>query len=141
MLVGIVMSADRPDFPLTARVKPHRAGATGELVKGEEDLRKIILQWDKVPLAEGYEICRNCMNIDDETGEETADNEDGKLLTVGLGPEFTCGNRPCLVMPGAPLGYNRFNLRVKVHGEWSPWSEHRNYNVGDVFGTIEHEEL
>ena len=143
ILVGciLVSAVDRPDSSsITGRVKPHRAGATGELVDGEEHLRKIIVQWSPVPGAVEYEICHGCTNIDDETGEETGDVS-GKVISVGIGEQFTCGNRPCLVMPGAPLGYNLFHLRVKVGDEWSLWSEHRNFNIGDTFGTIEHEEL
>mmetsp|Transcript_13461 Transcript_13461/g.37159 ORF Transcript_13461/g.37159 Transcript_13461/m.37159 type:complete len:153 (-) Transcript_13461:115-573(-) len=126
----------RPEFDLTARVKNHRRGAEGKMVEGEEDLRKIILQWDRVADAEEYEVCHQC-TVDDATG--ILDTM-GEIRHVPIGRSGECGNRPCLVMPGAPTGYNRFNLRVRVDDAWSAWSVHRNFNVLEP-GTIEHEEL
>ena len=45
---------DRPKFEATARVKSH-FHKNGQLVKGEEDLLKIIVKWDHVPGAKSYE--------------------------------------------------------------------------------------
>ena len=132
---AIAAPARIPESDIIARVKQHRAGATGELVKGEEDKRKIILSWNRIAGAEAYEVCHEC-DIDDDTG-----SRDGELGTVTPIPiTQTCGDRPCMVFPGAPLGYNRFNVRVQVGGEWSAWSKHRNYFVEEI-GVVEHEEL
>ena len=120
---------------ITARVKQHRAGPTGELVEGEEDKRKIILSWDHIRGAEAYEVCHEC-DIDDETG--TRSTQFGTVTPIPT--TQTCGDRPCMVFPGAPLGYNRFNVRVQVGGEWSAWSKHRNYFVEEL-GFVDHEEL
>jgi hypothetical protein len=138
VLRGLSADVERPHFSkITARVKQHRH-FTGDLVEGEEELRKLILQWDKVLGAEQYEICHNCLQISDDSGE--GDISDGKLLPIGVGRDHECGGNPCMVMPNISLGYNRFNIRVQSGGEWSPWSVHRNYNV-DEAGRVKHEEL
>jgi hypothetical protein len=137
----VVAAPDRPQFDLKARVKQHRRGAEGNLVHGEENFRKIILAWDRVSDAEAYEVCHDC-DIDDGTGtrDSTMGDDKGEVFPRAVGRNFECGDRPCLVMPGAPLGYNRFNIRVKVGSEWSAWSKHRNFFVAEP-GHVEHEEL
>ena len=105
---------------------------------GQEHLRKIILQWEKVQEAAAYEVCHNC-EIEDLTGLRSEDCI-GDVLDIPIGRAGTCGHGPCMVMPAAPIGYNKFHLRVKVGGEWSLWSRHRNFNVQEP-GRVEHEEL
>ena len=131
----------RPEFDDKARVKQHRAGAQGELVPGEEDLRKIILQWDHIAGAQEYQVCHECSQslLEEDTDATTNKNEeDGKIHNVSVGHE--CGGKPCFILPGAPLGYNAFHLRVKVGDEWSEWSSPRNFFVKEP-GTVSHEEL
>lgn len=127
--------AERPQLDEKARIKQHRSGARGELVEGEEDLRKIILSWPQQGDNE-YEVCHNC-NIDEDSGERRSAST-GVIIPIPLGQE--CGSRPCMVMPGAPLGMNTFHLRVREDNEWSAWSKGRNFNIVDP-GTIYHEEL
>jgi hypothetical protein len=131
----------RPHFVnVDARAKQHRKH-TGGLVGGEEHLRKIILRWNKIPDAEAYEMCHNCRNIDEATGSVTSDDLDaGTIIPLEVGRKNECGGIPCMVMPSAPKGYNKFNLRVKKDGEWSAWSENRNYNIQEP-GQLIHEEL
>ena len=117
-----------PEIDIKARVKQHRAGAAGDLVAGEEELRKVIIQWDKVDGATGYEVCHNCKG----------DVE--KIIPVEVGRKGECGGRPCMVLPGAPIGYNTFQLRVKTSSGVSDWGSARNFKVQDV-GHVEHEEL
>mmetsp|Transcript_2528 Transcript_2528/g.5374 ORF Transcript_2528/g.5374 Transcript_2528/m.5374 type:complete len:123 (-) Transcript_2528:267-635(-) len=119
---------------------------TGDLVEGEEDLLKIIVKWDPIRGAEGYELCHNCNHIDEESGAETS-AADGRIYPVGIGAKFECGSRPCNVMPGVPKGHNKFHLRVLLVGEtpnssaeFSPWSKYQNFNVEEP-GNFEHEEL
>uniref|UniRef100_A0A6U4HP11 Lipoprotein n=1 Tax=Minutocellus polymorphus TaxID=265543 RepID=A0A6U4HP11_9STRA len=132
----------RPEFSIyQARVKQHRQGARGDLVEGEEELRKIILGWHAIPSAAGYELCHQCVGrIEEATGVEMGDAEIGTVHATTL--QDTCGGEPCLVMPGAPIGYNTFHLRYKTadNGIWSPWSEMKRYDVQDV-GHLQHEEL
>lgn len=130
----------RPKFDLRARVKQHRAGAMGNLVPGEEELRKIILSWDHYPNVAGYEVCHNCI-IDEDTGERNT-NEEGTIIEIAIDDGGQCGGKPCLVLSGAPIGYNVFHLRYLTHreGEWSAWSKHRNFHVQEV-GYVDHEEL
>lgn len=142
-LLSLCASAaiDRPEFSIyQSRVKQHRAGAAGDLVKGEEELRKIILGWHQIEGSDVYEICHQCVGrINEGTGEEVEGKEEIGMIHP-ISPEHTCGGQPCLIMPAAPLGQNTFHLRFKKDGNFSPWSTIRNYNVGDV-GPIEHEEL
>lgn len=139
-LIGTSVAVDRPFFDPNARVKQHRVKTTGELVEGEEELRKVLLKWDKVPGAEKYEICHNCDNIDDDTGDNAGLIPEEKIIALGVSRKYECGGHACLVLPDAPLGFNTFHLRVQVGDEWSKWSKHRNYNV-DEPGFVEHEEL
>eukprot|EP00980_Cylindrotheca_fusiformis_P021816 scaffold8658_cov101-Cylindrotheca_fusiformis.AAC.2 len=139
-LIGNAAAVDRPDFDPHARVKQHREKTTGELVAGEEHLRKILLKWDKVPGAEQYQLCHNCNGIEEATGEAKSLIPEDKIISLGVGRKYECGGQACLVMPDSPLGYNTFHLRVQVGDEWSKWSKQRNYKV-DEPGTIEHEEL
>lgn len=140
---------DRPDFSIfQARSKQHRH-SSGDLVEGEEELRKIILGWHAIPDAEAYEICHQCSDwIDESTGseidshDETDENKAGTVHRTT--PANTCGGEPCLVLPAAPLGYNRFHMRYQTAAggrAWSPWSKSVNYNVGDALGHLKHEEL
>ena len=134
---AVVAAIDRPDFSIyQARAKQHRH-SSGQLVQGEEELRKIILGWYAIPEAKAYEICHQCKGrIDESTGNEISidgQEKDGIGTVHRTTPADTCGEQPCLVMPAAPLGYNRFHLRYQSGGgEWSPWSKSVNYNVKDV---------
>ena len=118
---------DRPVIDPQARVKQHRFGANGDLVEGEEELRKIIVYWPRTPGALGYEICHNC-NVDDAKGVRLDDEKD-KIKTVG--PTDTCGGEMCGVYPGAPLGKNTFNVRVQTSEGWSLWSKRANFVVDE----------
>jgi hypothetical protein len=140
LLLGAILSStvvaaapERPQFdPKGARVIRHK----GRVVPGKKDLRRIVIKWDRVPDAEAYEVCHQC-DIDDETGTLLSMTDNGKVHPAR---ENECGGRPCLVMPGAPIGYHRFNFRVKVGSEWSVWSKHQNYLVAEP-GNVEHQEL
>lgn len=138
LLVGSATAINRPNFVGTARVKQHMH-SSGDLVEGEEDLLKIIVKWDHIPGAEGYELCHNCNHIDEESGTEVG-GADGIVYPIGIGGKFECGAKPCSVMPGAPKGHNKFHLRAIVGGEMSPWSNYQNFNVLEP-GSFEHEEL
>eukprot|EP01083_Nonionella_stella_P029977 82334_1 len=131
----------RPRFVGTARVKQHME-RTGELVEGEEHLLKIIVKWDPIPGATGYELCDGCHNIDEETGLVADGAEvDGVLYEIGIGGEYMCGGQPCKVIPGAPPGNNKYHLRVKdKSGEFGPWSNYQNFDVKEP-GTFSHVEL
>ena len=130
----------RPKFEieLTSRVKQHRH-KTGDLVVDEEDLRKLIISWKSIAGAQKYELCHNCKDLVDEaTGEELKPLEDdvGNILK----DTSTCGGSHCVVIPACPLGPNHFHLRYFKHGEWSLWSNVRNFKIGDI-GPMSHEEL
>ena len=125
---------ERPKMDQRARVKQHRFGASGDLVAGEEELRKIIVYWEKTSGALGYELCHNC-RVDDATGVRLDDDE-GDVRPIPL--DMTCAGNMCGVFPGAPLGKNRFNVRVQTSTGWSLWSEHVNFFV-DEPGHAEHE--
>jgi len=137
------IAVDRPKFSIyQSRVKQHRQKtATGDLVAGEEHLRKFILGWYSIPGAEAYEVCHQCVGrVDESTGGEI----EGKEEVGTVHPSeitMTCGGQPCLIMPGVSMGYNHFHLRYQIGGEWSPWSDVRNYNVGKEIGTVDHDEL
>ena len=56
----VAVSAALPAAPIIdtrARVKQHRSGARGDLVKGEEEMHKILVFWPENPRAEVYEMC------------------------------------------------------------------------------------
>jgi hypothetical protein len=130
---------DRPKISNRARVKQHRFGATGQLVAGEEELRKIIVYWPPTVGALGYEICHNC-SVDDATGVRSDENDGGVATAIAKGD--TCGGTMCGVFPGAPFGKNRFNVRVQTSEGWSLWSKHANFVVGEAgFSEHEHDEL
>ncbi len=129
----VAAAPERPRFKINARVNHHRKGA---VVPGEEDLRESRIKWDRVPGAEAYEVCHEC-DIDDETGALISMTDNGKVHPAR---ERECGSRPCLVMPGALIGYHRFNFRVKVGSEWSVWSKHSNFLVAE-HGRMKHQEL
>src|SRR6056300_1503412 len=93
---AVVIAADRPTFHGTARVKQH-FHKTGDLIKGEEELRKLILKWDGIPNAQAYELCHNCNNIDEATGREVGEI-DGTIYPIEIGGRFVCGGQPCNVM-------------------------------------------
>lgn len=131
---SLVSATHPPIVGLGARVKQHRAGAQGDLVSGEEDLLKIIINWEAVDGAEKYEVCHNCV-INDATGKREGDDS-GTLYKVAA--DFTCGGRPCHVLTAAPRGKNRYNVRVSTEGYWSKYSEHRNFNVAEA-GNVQHE--
>ncbi|KAL7446866.1 hypothetical protein ACHAXM_011437 [Skeletonema potamos] len=134
----VVAVLDRPNFRAVARVKQH-FHKTGDLIAGEEHLLKVIVKWDAIGAAEGYELCHNCNHILEETGVENGE-VDGTIYRIEIGGKNMCGGQPCYVMSGAPIGYNKFHLRVKKGGEWSPWSNYQNFNVKEP-GNFEHEEL
>ena len=95
----------RPEFSIVqSRVKLHcEISAAGNLVQGEEHLRKVILGWHPIPGAEAYEICHQCLGkINEYTGEELSTPTDHELIPFSV--DFTCGGNPCLVLPGAPMG-------------------------------------
>ena len=123
-------NAKVPDIDITARIKQHYVGGTnGDLVEGEEDMRKIIIQWEAIPGALEYQVCHNC--IPTET--------DGDLHTVPI--TQTRGGRPMYIKKDAPLGMNSFQVRVSLaEGELTEWSKQRNFNV-DEPGSVHHEEL
>ncbi|CAJ1963179.1 unnamed protein product [Cylindrotheca closterium] len=139
-LIGAVGAVDRPRFEPSARVKLHLVKTTGEVMVGHEDKRKILLKWGRYHNAEQYELCHNCDNIDEVTGEVDGDIDEEKIISIGTGRQFECGGDPCLVYPDAPLGYNKFHLRVLIGDKWSKWSKHKNYHV-DEPGALEHREL
>jgi hypothetical protein len=115
-----------------ARVKEHRGGPQGDLVEGEEHMRKVLLQWDQVPGALGYEVCHNCVPSSDGELE-------GDIIPVPA--DQTKAGRPVLVFKNAPLGINTFHVRASVkENEWGPWSDQRNFVV-DEPGNIYHDEL
>ena len=139
-----------PELHVSARVKQHRSGATGQLVPGEEDLRKIILTWDKptndvAGTISHYEICHQCGSdvIDGNTGTSTTTLGEDKIKTVPIGRGGECGGHPCLVFPNCPKGKNTFNLRIayKIDGgsdyKYSLWSPQRVFMV-DEPGNISH---
>jgi hypothetical protein len=125
-----------PIIDLSARVKEHRAGANGDLVAGEEEQRKIIIQWEEIPLALEYQVCHNCQATDEEGQLEPG--ETGKIHSVSK--DSVRANRPVFVKPDTPLGRNTFHARASVKGEWGPWSKQRVFNV-DEPGNAVHDEL
>lgn len=129
-LILWVNASPGPEINVRARVKQHRAGQHGDLVEGEEELRKIIVSWANVEGYVEYEVCHNC--------EFSADGEliEGEASSAN----DTCGGLPCYVKPGAPIGYNTFRVRVKTGEGWSEWGTQGRYNVGEV-GHAEHDEL
>jgi hypothetical protein len=147
----------RPELHLTARIKQHRQGASGDLVEGEEELRKIILNWDPILNAKAYEICHLCSSIIDshsgkrrqDDGEEEDGGDGGTVISIPVGRHGECGGMPCLVVPGVPLGWNTFHLRVQLTSNdteddddddrWSLWSPVRNFHVHpEVLGSVDH---
>jgi len=119
-----------PEIDVSARVKQHRSGAGGDLVEGEEELRKVIVTWDKAYGASSYEICHNCVL-----------NASGDLIEgVAQSANSECGAQPCSVHPAAPLGYNTFQVRAKTGAGWSEWGTQRKFFVDEV-GHVDHEEL
>lgn len=132
--VAGVASLKRPELHLEARIKEHK-NRSGEVIAWESELRKIIVSWDRYPNAQLYEVCHMC-DVDEATGVR-ASTEEGTVTERKVGREGECGMKPCLVIPGAPLGRNRFHVRVSVGGEWTPWSKHRSYDVQDV-GRVSH---
>ena len=123
-----------------ARVKQHRAGAKGDLVEGQESLRKILVQWDSVPDALEYEVCHDCIMENGEPKEG-----EGKRTIVDL--KSTRGGTPVHIVPGAPIRINTFHVRAKVatgDGEvWTEWSKPGNYDVHEDTSKAwaEHQEL
>ena len=131
-----VDNVDRPAFGHQARVKQHRQGAKGELIKDEKEHRKMIISWEDFPGAALYEVCHQC-NVDDATGVRTG--KDGEATEVAL--DHTCGGKPCFVRPATPRGKNVWNLRAKKgDGSWTPWSAHRNWDVQEP-GYVKHKHV
>ena len=126
-----------PLVDTSARVKQHRAGASGDLVPGEEDLRKIIIQWDSIPGALSYEVCHNCDVVE---GVPQASSSGGDSIhTVGV--DMIRAGRPVFIQPGTPLGKNTFHVRANFDGGTNgPWSQERIFNVNEP-GNALHEEL
>jgi len=122
---------------VSARVKQHRRGAEGNLVEGEEHMRKLLLQWDAVDGALGYEVCHNCQPT---TGSEVKNGELQGIITP-VPVDQTKAGRPVFIFPNAPLGKNTFHVRVSTKkNEWGPWSAQRTFNVDEEVGTIHHHE-
>mmetsp|Transcript_54301 Transcript_54301/g.60689 ORF Transcript_54301/g.60689 Transcript_54301/m.60689 type:complete len:152 (-) Transcript_54301:195-650(-) len=130
---SLVSATKPPIVGLDARVKQHRAGAQGDLVPGEENLLKIITNWEAVEGAEKYEVCHNCI-INEATGEREGDSGTANEVAV----DMICGGQPCHILKGARRGKNRYNVRVSTAGEWSKYSKHRSFNVAEV-GNVQHE--
>ncbi len=133
---NVGVTAQRARFDIyQSRVKKHMY-RSGEIIPEEADLRKLILGWHAVPDAEGYEICRNCLDlIDDATGEERT-SSDGSISDRIMKADLQCGGHPCIVMPGVSLGDSSFHLRYSIGGELMKWSKSKTYDIGD-FGHIE----
>ena len=137
---------DQPDFVIfQSRVKRHFQ-RSGELVGGEEHLRKIILGWYGIPQAQDYQICHQCMQPIDNNDTDESKGDLTRTIdeTVTMGTIMDtamCADQPCVVIPAAPMGWNHFHMRYMVDGEWSPWSTAKNFNVGEELGSIDHEEL
>ena len=132
---AIILGQEDPLMPLvdmSARVKQHRSGASGDLVEGEEELRKIIIQWDSIPGAMSYEVCHNCEVVEGSP-------QPGEIHAVDL--DMIRSGRPVFIKPGAPLGKNTFHVRAKLDGGTDgPWSKERVFNVNEP-GNALHEEL
>merc|ERR1719158_1325074 len=114
---GILSSVNAMDYPVIkdkARVKQHMFGANADLVKGEEEMLKIIVYWTIMDGAQLYEVCHNC-NINDETG--VRDGETGGVHEVE--EDEQCMDDMCFVQKNAPKGKNRYNVRVKTRKGWS----------------------
>mmetsp|Transcript_41453 Transcript_41453/g.49731 ORF Transcript_41453/g.49731 Transcript_41453/m.49731 type:complete len:150 (-) Transcript_41453:412-861(-) len=127
LLPAFTVGSAIPDLARTARVKQHRAGAEGNLVIGEENLRKIIISWNEIRGA-SYEVCHMC-----SLGEDGV--HDPSVGTLIPAPD-TCGGKPCSVFPGAFIGLNSFRVRASTGGEWGAWSDERRFEVGDEYGQI-----
>jgi len=121
-----------------ARVKHHRRGASGDMVPGEEHMRKLLLQWDSVEGALEYQVCHNCVFVPpEEKGHYFGEIKQGNIDTVPA--TQLKANRPVFIFPNAPLGKNTFRVRVSVkEHEWGPWSDPRNFMV-DEPGTVQHQ--
>jgi hypothetical protein len=135
--LAVSLSAQADLVPVVdriARVKEHRFGANGQLVPGEEGMKKIIIQWNEIKGAIAYQVCHNCRKTD-----EDGVLEPGEIHFVSL--TATRAGRPAFMKPGAPLGRNTFHVRASVEeGKWGPWSEERVFSVQDP-GNAHHEEL
>jgi hypothetical protein len=139
LLIIVAATVDRPKFTAIARVKQH-FHKTGGLIKGEEHLLKVIIKWEAITGADAYELCHNCDHISEVTGAENGNVNDGTIYLIEIGGRNVCGGQPCHVIPGAPMGNNKFHLRVIKDGELSPWSNYQNFNVQEP-GNFDHEEL
>jgi hypothetical protein len=132
---GRILGQDDPLIPIvdmSARVKEHRFGADGDLVEGEEDMRKIIIQWDPIPGAASYEVCQNCQVFE-------GSSHSGELHLISA--ENLRAGRPVFIKPNTPLGTNTFRVRAILEdGTDGPWSQERVFNVNEP-GTAVHEEL
>lgn len=110
---SFVLSLDKPRFQIfQSRIKPHRQ-RSGDLVPGEEHLRKMIFGWEHERYADSYEL----LHLNDVNG------------LVSYKDTKECGGKPCVVLPAIPLGMQRFQLRYSVKGEWSDWSMVRSFNI------------
>ncbi len=126
-----------PIIDASARVKEHRFGATGDLVVGEEAMRKIIIQWNEIPGALAYEVCHNC---------QTTNQEGVLVLEPGeihpASPSAQRAGRPVFVRSGTTVGRNTFHVRASVEeGKWGPWSEQRIFYVKDPGNALHDDEL
>jgi hypothetical protein len=121
-----------PLVDFSARVKQHRFGASGDLVEGEEEMRKIIIQWDAIPGAVSYDVCHNCPIVEGSP-------QSGEMHSVSV--EAQRAGRPVFIKPNTPLGKNTFHVRANLAGGTNgPWSKGRVFNV-DEPGNAVHEEL
>ena len=145
LVFGWMTAAARPAAPVIndqARVKQHRKGARGDLVDGEESLRKVIVQWGSVPNALEYEVCHDC-TFDSQTGEPKEGEGVRSMVDIGK----TRGGQPVHIVPGARIGINTFHVRARVgtkaKNTWTDWSEPRNFDVHEdtTKSYAEHQEL
>ena len=109
------------------RVKQHQQGT--ELVPGEEHHLKVIVKWEAVAAATGYEVCHQC-DID-ENGVRTSDA--GTLSPVPV--DHTCMAEMCFIKPACPPGVNTFSVRAaRAKGDddrWTAWSAVMKFKVDE----------
>ena len=124
-------SLPHPSILPSVRVKNH-FHRSGELVEGEQHLRKVILKWTSFPGATRYEV--NHVHPHEQ-------NEYVHVTPIDI--EHTCGGAPCHVKPACPIGRNGFSVRALVRGgeedgaeedgaekeEWTPWSPVVHFDI------------
>jgi len=130
-----------PIVDLSARIKQHRFGASGQLVDGEEEMRKIIIQWNPIPGAISYDVCHNCRVLEDSTGPQPDEGGTGGGGLYLVNIDMTRDGRPAFVKSNTSLGKNTFHVRANLDGgKTTAWSQERIFNVNEP-GNAVHEEL